>query len=81
MQTEVISFGKRLTGPQALQLGLVQGIGPGNKLLDKALELVRSSLSVGSIDRDALGWMKRDLYEQALARLETETFPSPISKL
>lgn len=81
MQTEVISYGKRLTGPAALKLGLVQAIGPGDKLVDKATELVQSCLALGEIDRDALGWMKRDLYETALARLDTEVMPYPISKL
>ena len=81
MQTEVISYGKRLTGPDALKLGVVQSISSPEGLLNKATELVKASLALGPIDRDALGWMKTDLYEAGLARLKTQVMPLDISKL
>ena len=80
-QTEIISFGKRLTGPDALKLGVVQAVGTAESLLDKAKEVVMSSLALGALSRDSLGWMKRDLYRDILAKVDTEFLPYMISKL
>jgi len=81
LQTEVITMGKRFTATQALDAGLVQRTTKPDQLIQEAKELLRSSLSLGGFDRDAMGWMKRDLYAEVLLRVERDANPEPISRL
>lgn len=80
-QTEIITLGKRLTAQDGVRLGVVHRVSSKEKLMDTAINLAQGAFALGPIERDAMSWMKRDLYELALQRLKTEYNPRMISKL
>jgi enoyl-CoA hydratase/carnithine racemase len=71
-QTEVITFGKRITAKRGMELGIVHKLSAKESLIEASKEIAAESLQLGTLDRTSLGWMKRDLYEDALKRVGTE---------
>jgi len=85
VQTDVISFGKRLVARDALDLGVVHKTTTSEALLREAITMVKNSYKgTPGLQREMLKTMKEDTYAEILQLFDDRphlALPSSLSKL
>ncbi|RUS75836.1 hypothetical protein EGW08_016405 [Elysia chlorotica] len=64
--TDAIVMGKRFTGPEALDSGIVHAAPPMSLLLSESIQLLKSFFGKSGYPRDSLHLMKSDVYRDAV---------------
>ena len=67
--TDLLVFGKRFTGPEALSSKLVDGVCPAADLVENSILLAEGRIGPEQFDRASVKTMKVDLYKNAYAEL------------
>ena len=65
-------YGKRTTGPEAKQLGIVDRCTTVDNLMSEAKSLGSGSLGKNNIDREMLRTMKQDMFPQGLSNVDAK---------